>query len=215
LTHTLQKIEKNGIFNDNIHSEDYILKRYYAGKETERHFKRRSFESIIQEAKNKNLWLDNIRFRVSSKGRIQLSRDGKIQFYDEFLFSDILPLIDLIMESYLESYLLFKKIDEIKKEGKTPSLKILFDQMIFVEKEDANFLINYLANYKDSDLTILSRNGAFFESTLIDYKTGSSMDICIYDSKIITLIPQYQTNTISLINLVNYLLEEYDGRIGV
>ena len=94
-----------------------------------------------------------------------------------------------------------------------PSVKIVLNEETFTEKEDADSFINYLLHYKDSDLTLLSRNGAFFEATLLDYKTGSSIDICAYDSRIITIIPQFQTNLIALINLIGYIQEDFDGKI--
>jgi len=162
LTFILQKIEKNEIFGKSIYSHEFTLKRYYAGKETERHFKKRDFESIFKEAKDKNLWLDNITFRVPERGRIQLSRDGKIQIYDDLVFSNILSLIDFVTDSYNESYSLLSGVEESNKKGMKIQLKIVLDNSVFVENEDVEELLKHLNRYKDSDLTILSRNGAFF-----------------------------------------------------
>jgi len=215
LADVLRQIEKTNMFGEQVYSQDFILKRYYAGKETERHYKKRDFESIFVEAKSKGLWLDNITFRTESKGRIQLSRDGKIQYYDDFVFSDIHPLIDLIINTYLESYEILTEANRRRKEGKIASIKILLENPVFVENDAVDYFIGYLNNYKESDVTILSRNGPFFESSLVDYKTGSSVDICIYDSKIITIIPQFQVSNISIINLINYILEEYDGKVEI
>jgi len=213
LSDILSYIEERKLYGSDVYSQDFILKRYYAGKETERHYKKRDFKSIFAEARQKKLWLDNITFRVPEKGRIQLSRDGKIQFYDDFVFSDVLPLIDLIMLHYNESYTLIKKTELKRKNSESTSIKIILEDSSFEDKESVLEFINYLNKYKDSDLNIMSMNGGYFESSLIDYKTGTSIDICVYKANIITLIPQFQTNTISLINLINYIQEEYDGRI--
>lgn len=215
LTEILRAIANNNLLGENVYSQDFILKRYYAGKETERHYKKRDFESIFKEAKDKNLWLDNITFRVEGQGRIQLSREGKLQYYDDLIFSDMWPIVNLILERYLESYTLIKEVKERKSRGEIPSVKIVLNEPTFLENEDADQFIQHLANYKQSDLTILSRNGAFLESTIVDYTTGMSMDISVYDAAIITVIPQFQSNIISLINLINHILEDYDGHIQI
>ncbi|MBU0459771.1 MAG: hypothetical protein KJ771_03100 [Nanoarchaeota archaeon] len=211
----LKQIENTNMFGEQVYSQDFILKKYYAGKETERHYKKRDFESIFAEAKQKGLWLDNITFRVEEKGRIQLSRDGKVQYYDDFIFSDMHPLIDLIINTYLQSYDILNEANNRRKDGKITSIKIILDEPAFVESEDCDSFLKYLNSYKESDVTILSRNGPFFEASLVDYKTGSSIDICVYDSKIITIIPQFQVTTIPLVNLINYILEEYDGKVEI
>lgn len=213
LIEILRKIKASSIYGENIFSTDFILKKRYGEKVTERHYKKRDFESIFLEAKRRGLWLDNITFRTENNSRLQISRDGKIQYYDDFIFSEVLPIIDLIANIYHSSYNLFKLVKERSEEGLKKSIKINLPEPVFVEKKDTNNFIEHLSLYKDSHFTILSQNGPFIETSIIDYKTGSSFDVCIYESKTITIIPQYQATTVSLINLINYLIEEYDGEI--
>lgn len=213
LVKILRDIEQKKLFGENVYSSEFILKKYFIEKVTERHYKKRDFESIFVEAEKSGLWLDNITFRVEEKGRLQLSRDGKVQYYDSFVFSDILIVIDMILSNYLESYELIKSIKQKRQEGEFKAIKIILDEALHTDTSNSNPLIPYLEGYPQASLTILSQNGPFFEATVIDYSTGSSFDICVYDSKTISIIPQFQATTVSLIKVVNYLLEEYDGKI--
>lgn len=202
------------IYGSELIAYQYILKRYYDGKEIERHYKQRDFKSIIEEAKERNLWLDNITFRTEERSRIQVSRAGTIQYYDNLIFSDMLPVIDYIAQMYSKSYNIVENTNEKHQDGEIAALKITLSHEVFSSKESSQHLIEHIRSYRDSEFTILSVNGPFFEGSLLDSKTGATNDICVYKSNEILLIPQFQNSNLTLMRIANHILEEYDGELN-
>lgn len=188
---------------------EYILKRYFDGKATERTYEECLFDTVIKRAINSRMWLDNITFKIDL-GKIQISRSGKIQFYDDITFSDMLPMFGTLIS-------LFEPIFNImtfdNDSSQFNSSKIILSEDIFQDSNNISEFISYLNKIENSSVSIISRNNGFAELTFLDYFSGASFDLYLYSTSEIIIVPRFEVTNVVYSKFINYIMEDYDGRI--
>ncbi len=199
----------------NISVKSYVVKRYYEKPKTEVCYEDINYGEAFRKASENYLWVDSIQLRIDEKGMLRINRRGVISFYG-FDFSSVYSwFITKIIEKQTKLYMSVLKNKSRTLDNLEPKpIKFTILDDIFKTPEDIQQLIKLIGSKLSNwGYSILYNDGPFLSMILHDYVSGSSYDLLIGSASEILIIPQTQVTPISFNQLINFLMNNYDGEI--
>ena len=202
-----------------IFVKSYVVKRYYENPETRVCYERTKYKQVFKIASENYLWVDSILIEIEKEGKIlfevRISRRGILSFVRADYSKIHLWIINKIIQGPSSMYQNILKnrsrtIDDIEPRP----VKISIIDEVFNEPQDIEQLIDIIhKSLNNWGYSILYQEGPYAFIMLHDYITGSSYEILICSKSEIFITPQTQVTPISFNNLLNLLLDNYDGSV--
>jgi len=202
-----------------IFVKNYVVKRYYENPETRVCYERTKYKQVFKIASENYLWVDSILLEIEKENkiifRVRISRKGIISFVGTDYSKIHLWIINNIIQNHYSMYrnILKNRSRTINNIEPRP-VKISIVDEVFNEQKDIEQLMDII--YKGLNnwgYSILYQEGPYAFIMLHDYVTGSSYEMLICSKSEIFITPQTQVTPISFNNLLNLLLDNYDGSV--
>lgn len=193
---------------------DFVAKRYYGEERTDERHQNLDILEAFESAKESNTWIDSIATYVDDK-RLRLSRSGKIQYGQDFDFSEIyhkimVPVIEDNKELYEE---VLTERSRTESDSEVKPIMFRTANAVFPSKENGEGLIEVINDIDHFEVAILNNDKAMPEIIVKDYYSGSSYYVNVIGNDRILVSPQTQVRELSLNSLLNSISDRYDGEV--
>ncbi|QQG40146.1 MAG: hypothetical protein HYS81_01920 [Candidatus Aenigmatarchaeota archaeon] len=193
---------------------EYVAKRYYGEKKTIELHQKVDVDTAFLQAAKENTWIDSILLEVDGK-KIRLARNGRIQYYQSYHFSNIFSqLIKPILHNLTANYenVLRNRSRTIANPAAKP---IVFktEKPVFTSQNAGIELIKRLGRLRGIEIAQVNSDDQMPELMVKDYTSGASYSIDVVAENMIVMTPQTGVREISLNRVVNKILEDFDCEV--
>ncbi len=173
-----------------------------------------SLDEIVYKYKNENLYVNKIRFTLTSKKEEKIRFSGSIERNGslEFKEGDISYLVDIVnsvFEPAERKSSVFNSSDRNNFKRLTrKSIKVEYENPVLTETEDNERLFKALENIPRSDFLVFHHN-PYLHVSFFDYADGSKFDIFGLDDKTISVVPYEKSTETSFNNMLEGIQKEF------